>query len=871
MNANKQKLVDDLIASDRRQYKIPIYQRKYKWTNEQCNRLIKDMLAASKLKKEHFTGTIVVQDGRRDSSVFKFFLVDGQQRMTTIMLIIKALELIAIEKPNDKDYEYVLNNTRKFIYADQNDKTRGLKVVLSKNDKLAFDVIMSGTSMQSIESSPLVPKHQEDYLINNFKLIYESLVLEIQNGHNIRENIFQGLLSLTVVLMTLDPGDDAQEIFESINSLGVRLTNADLIRNYLLMSNEHQDILFEQYWEPIEKLIGESNMEEFVKNYLLTKKSFSIKDDDIYKEYVSYSKSIETVQLGREQLFQDLLDNATIFQPFIKKTEGLSEQTNQLMQELREIRQTTTYPFLMRVFLDKQQGIVDEYTLNKVINLIIVYLVRRTICGVPTSSLRSFMLPLYNRVFGKVESNKKQYYESIYTFLTTLNSKDSLQDTEEVLKHIHSFPFYDNPSFATYILYRLENGRFPNASAEYVAAKSVSVEHIMPQNLNEDWLEELGENAETTHQNYLNTLGNLSLSSGQKNSSLSDKPFREKKEILFGENSKFDQLNKSIKTFEKFTDKEILQRSSELARMLMKRYELPEVKVQGIRFDDVEELICSADSKENLVFKHTKPISFKLQGEEIFVDTFSSILVKVTRLLLKKYPEKIRELAAKGYSLWNGDKKLLLYSTDESFEHIGEGIKITTGLSATDNVDFVADLLQECGLESQELAIVVKKDSIKRTIDKSKFVRNALKVLSKEGLIIYEPEQMPKSNRAIKFKTELLDKTFNTMDYDTKWDGEKFKEIAFCEVFINKEYISISFKNISKSKIMVEKLINLQEEFSLENPTKGDYWHLIKIPFQIKTIAEQKEPELVLIDEIRKAVKEINSKLELIISKTVQK
>jgi hypothetical protein len=216
-----------------------------------------------------------------------------------------------------------------------------------------------------------------------------------------------------------------------------------------------------------------------------------------------------------------------IFQPFIKKTNEFGEETNQLMEELRDMRQTTTHPFLMRVFLDKQEGIIDEITLNKVINLMIVYLVRRTICGVPTSSLRNFMLTLYNRVFSKVESNKSHYYESIYTFLTTLNSKDALLDNDEVLKHIHTFQLYDNPTFATYILYRLENGRYPKASAEFVGAKSVSVEHIMPQHLNDDWVEELGEHAETIHQSYLNTLGNLSLSSGQKNSSLSDRPFKE--------------------------------------------------------------------------------------------------------------------------------------------------------------------------------------------------------------------------------------------------------------------------------------------------------------------------------------------------------
>jgi hypothetical protein len=473
------------------------------------------------------------------------------------------------------------------------------------------------------------------------------------------------------------------------------------------------------------------------------------------------------------------------------------------------------------------------------------------------------MLPLYNRVFGKVESNKKQYYESIYTFLSTLNSKDSLQDTDEVLKHIHSFPFYDNPSFATYILYRLENGRFPNPSAEYVAAKSVSVEHIMPQNLNEDWLEELGENAETTHLTYLNTLGNLSLSSGQKNSSLSDRPFKEKKEILFGENSKFDLLNKSIKSFDKFTEKEIIQRANELATTLVKRYELPEVITQGIRFDDVEELICSSDSKENLIFRHAKPISFKLLGEEVFSDSFASILVKVTRLLLKKFPEKIRELAAKGYSLWNGEKKFLLYSSDENLEHIGEGIRIIKGLSTTYIVDFLAAILQECGLEPQELTIVVKKESIKKPINKAAVIRTILKRLAENGIIIYNQETMPKSDTYIKFKTELLDKIFNKEHYDTRWDKTemKFSEIAFCEFSTKKESILVTIKTINKSKSIKDKLLELNSRLKFNEPSMKDYWHIIETPVNLSEIIKLKNPEEVLFETIKECIEEINKKL----------
>lgn len=162
----------------------------------------------------------------------------------------------------------------------------------------------------------------------------------------------EGLLSLTVVEMSLEQNDDPQEIFESINSLGIKLSNADLIRNYLLMTNENQKNLFENYWEPIQDtFIGENNMEDFVNNYLLMKKNYAINYADVYKEYVSFSNEwFKGQAINREELLKDLYKVAKIYQPFIRNCINFSADTNMLMQELRDMGQTTPYPFLMKVF-----------------------------------------------------------------------------------------------------------------------------------------------------------------------------------------------------------------------------------------------------------------------------------------------------------------------------------------------------------------------------------------------------------------------------------------------------------------------------------------------------------------------------------------
>lgn len=275
MNAEKRALIQDILAQENRQYIVPIYQRAYKWTEEEVTRLVKDILNCSKKEKEHFVGSIVYQCPVKtpDFSNLKFHLVDGQQRLTTMMLITKALYLIA--KPvskTDTDASYVVSKTKRIIYIDVDDLTRGYKIHPSKKDALAFNSIISAESIEEVDNDPQISK--ESHLYNNFIRAYSLLKKAVEDGMNIKSDIYdQGILKLTAVEITLDYDEDAQEIFESINSLGVPLSNADLIRNYLLMSNSNQEQMYLKYWEPMQDvIIGEKNMESFVQHYLYMKK-----------------------------------------------------------------------------------------------------------------------------------------------------------------------------------------------------------------------------------------------------------------------------------------------------------------------------------------------------------------------------------------------------------------------------------------------------------------------------------------------------------------------------------------------------------------------------------------------------------------------
>lgn len=876
MIANKITLLTELLGFDRRQFIIPIYQRKYKWTSEQCNRLIDDIIKAGEKQKEHFTGTVVYQEPPA-GSFKKAYLVDGQQRVTTTLLMVKALNIISSEKKDeDPDYRYVYNSTLGALFADKNDSRKGMKLLPSKNDEKTFTAIMTAKSFDETQSNPIIKKGEDDFLFNNFKTIYNRFTKLNTSGQVLRDIIFEGMLLLTIVEMSLGAEDDPQAIFESINSLGLKLSNADLIRNYLLMSNEKQKELYEDYWEVIQDtFIKENNMESFVFNYLMMKKSYAINNEDIYKEYVQYANDLfKGTDIDKEKMLIDLYNVAKIYQPFIRNTSAYSANTNMLMQELRDMGQTTAYPFLMKVFLDKECGVITEDVLDQVINLIIVYLVRRTICGVPTHSLRGFMLNLYNRVF-KVETNKTRYFESIYGFLSQLETNDRLRRIDEVSEALKTAEIYKNVKFATYLLYKIENGRYPKVYSEFTLANSVSVEHIMPQTLTDEWVVMLGNEAEDIHKTYLNTLGNLSLSSRSKNSVMSNESFITKRDILNTSGSKFIELNKDIKPDQtRFTKKEIENREERLSEIVCSKYDLGSVNVAGIKFEDNVEVICSTDYEE--VFNSTVPIAYKIFDKEIPVDSFSKIIVGVAKILLEKYPEKMREIAANMYNPWNGgERDCIHYTIDENDKDqlIGEDIRVHTNYNANYSVQFTTLLMEQFGIDASQLIIYLKKESVKsdNILPKKKrvaIVRQALALLANENKIIYEPTNMPKSDDWIKFQTKELNDMFPYSDV-TKWDGEQFNSISYFEYHLSSNTIMLTYKAMKKTSDKAELMKQYKEELKLSDETVGNYWHLKQYKVDYKTVCESLDKVNAMKNQIDSILVNIKIDLEKIAEKLV--
>lgn len=596
-----------------------------------------------------------------------------------------------------------------------------------------------------------------------------------------------------------------------------------------------------------------------------------VNDKDVYKEYVALSeKMMLEGSLTKDNLLEELYDISLIYEPFIKYCDRYSQTTNDLMQELRDMNQSTAYPFLMRVFLDRKNrpDKVTEETLDKVINLIIVYLVRRIICGVPSNSLRGFMLSLYRRVF-KIEDNYDRYYEAIYAYLKSIRSNDYLRALSEVEDDLENAPIYNNLKFATYLLFKLENGRYPNVYTETVTTKSPTVEHIMPQALTDAWNRMLNteeDDPEEVHRQYLNTLGNLSLSSRAKNSVMSNEEFDFKKSILKTDGSKFEVLNKDIISADKFTKTEILARCGRLSSLVLEKYGLDEVDIEGIKFEENIEVIATVEA--NNIFIGAQPLSYKIFDKEFAVDSYAKIVVGVAQQLLELYPDRMRELAAENYNPWNDseDARACIHFKDDSLKDIciGDGIYVNTTYQANYSVQFCVYMMQECDIEADDLQIFLKKSSIKKenTISKKErisMVRQALNELRDEGYILYDPETMPPSDDWIKFQTTKIRELFKYEGDPITWDGKDTRnQVCFLEYNMGRHRVIITLKLVNGVREYIDKIENNKEILAIDQESMSGFWHLKIYSVDYKKVANAEDVLGELKSQILSIVNDIN-------------
>ena len=684
MDAGKLWMLQDFIGTNKVLFKIPVYQRNYDWSVSNCNRLLDDIKKIIDTGEKHFLGTFVYMPIGGGFSLKEYTIIDGQQRLTTMMILLKALA-DAVKDIDSECYDEIQEIYLHNRHCEEEFKVK-LKPIKSDNDQF---LALLKNNFEELD--------EEGHIYLNYNICKERIKKWINNGIKPSE-IQTALEKLEIVEISLTKGeDDPQIIFESINSTGLELSSSDLIRNFLLMNAEKQEELYEKYWLPIEKSLklgtDYSNLNLFFMQYIIYKTNSPVNQNRLYEKFVKLFKDGNYTQ---ESSLKELKYYADIFKSFIHNDTRYSQSIVKILRSLRQLKQTTSYPFLIHLFDDYENKIISENTLEKTLNLVLAYLVRRSVCGVPSNSLRGLFIYLYNRVF-KVSANKKKYYEAINKFLYTVTSKDIVPSTVDFERALLIGNLYANIALCKYLLMDIENGDYK----ETLNSDTLTIEHIMPQTLNAEWKHISNEE----HEQYLHTLGNLSVSGY--NSELSNKNFIEKKKII-AENSKAIVLNSDVWNKDNWTIEDIKNRSQRLANILLERYKIDKINDESIEFDIVNTI--TLNDYEDVTGK--KLVSFKFEGDTYRQNKYALMLLEVIRLLDKKKPGILRQLAEKDFSFNSRNKHKHISLSDEDMRwawciNEDQGIYMEANLSAHGVMKFIESLMEQYNIDKNLFSISV--------------------------------------------------------------------------------------------------------------------------------------------------------------------
>lgn len=542
------------------QFVIPIYQRTYSWTEKECRQLWDDVLRAgsSEAINVHFVGSVVyVESGLSQVTQFSPLLViDGQQRLTTVTMLIAALaEVLGESEPVDGFSARKLRNY--YLVNPEEGGARRFKLLLSQTDKDSLLAIVGGNE-QPAEGSLRIAQA--------YKLFNELL----QGCNGDFADICRGLAKLVVVDIALSrEHDNPQLIFESMNSTGRQLSQADLIRNYILMGLEPelQERLYEQFWRPMELEFGQeaysAEFDGFMRHYLTVKTGEIPKIGDVYEAFKGHASQPAAADAGIEALVQDVREFARYFCAMALGREGHRDLAL-AFHDLRELKVDVAYPFLLVLYEDYAAGDLAAAEFLAAVRLVESFVFRRAVCAIPTNSL--------NKTFATAGKAlvKARYLESIEAYFLLLSSYRRFPDDEEFQRNLGSRDLYNFRS-RSYRLRRMEN----HGRKERVPVDEYTIEHILPQNpdLSAEWRDALGPEWQRVQEEWLHTLGNLTLTGY--NSEYSDRSFPEKRDMEGGFKGSPLRLNAGLGAVERWDEAAIEARAVRLARAALDVWRAP--------------------------------------------------------------------------------------------------------------------------------------------------------------------------------------------------------------------------------------------------------------------------------------------------------
>lgn len=518
MNGNAQKLIKYLDGASKR-FIIPVYQRNYDWKMEHCKQLYDDLVKIIRQnRKSHFFGSIVSVQSE-SGTMEEFLIIDGQQRLTTISLLLLAIyHLLSSGKMVSRDHQLTDKILKKYLIDEYEPEEKRIKLKPIKNDQKAFGILFD-------QDEEYIP---DSNLTINYRYFYD----RIQHGELDIDELFDAICKLEIINISLNHEDNPQLIFESLNSTGLNLSEGDKIRNYILMGlpNDQQTKFYEKYWNRIESYT-DYDVSSFVRDYLSIKQQSTPNMNSVYPTFKKYVEDAEVADI--EPLLKDLLEYAKRY-AFLIKGGHSDERLNSCIYRLNRLSTSVTRPFLLEVIRLSESGALTADELIEVFHFTESYLFRRAICDLPTNALNRIFLLLHREII-RFDGDESHYVEKFKYALLSKRERTRFPSDEEFAECMSTRNIYGmNPKNKLYLFERLENSETSETKDVWghLDRGEYSIEHIMPQHLTAAWIVSLGDNYEAIHTNWLHRLANLTLTAY--NSRYSNSPFAEKRDMPHG-------------------------------------------------------------------------------------------------------------------------------------------------------------------------------------------------------------------------------------------------------------------------------------------------------------------------------------------------
>ena len=560
MKGEAKQFLKFIDGSDKR-FIIPVYQRNYSWQNKHCAQLLNDLKGLIKKPDvPHFFGSIVsshMQGGKRED----FLIIDGQQRLTTIsILLIAIVDLLKHKKVIPKDDRLIEKITKKHLVDEYQEDHRKIRLKPIKDDCKAFDALF-GDESDFVDDSNVT---------SNFRYFRDRILNE-----NIDiDDLYDAISRLQTIDIFLEKDDDPQLIFESLNSTGLELEEGDKIRNFILMglSSELQEKYYEAFWNKIEKNTH-FKVSDFFKDYLTLKLNRTVVIKDIYFTFKDYVKKNND---DIEALLQDLLEYSKLYAIILNPMQYQNSFTAVLVR-LSQLEFTVIFPVVLAILKRWSEKNLTDQEVTELLRVTEIFLFRRLIVGLATNALSKIFATLDKDVTKKAQSSQLASYAEIYKYVL-LNKEESSRfpNDEEFEQALFSRNIYAMSSKnKAYLFSFLENEESKEQInvIERIKDGTYTIEHIMPQTLSPVWQKELGEKSQQIHEQWLHTLPNLTLTGY--NSKYSNRPFKDKLDIENGFKDSNLRLNQYVRECLKWTEDELVERQSRLSKKSLKLWYYP--------------------------------------------------------------------------------------------------------------------------------------------------------------------------------------------------------------------------------------------------------------------------------------------------------